>query len=74
MTKPLIKTVSVLVLAVVLAGCSTVRFNQKERLGEAAMRFDPDPLRAEMTGKILSSREAAIGGFHGSSVGGCGCN
>lgn len=56
------------------AGCTAVRFNQMKRLGEPAMKFDADPLAAEMVGKILTSREAAAGGFFGSSVGGCACN
>ena len=61
-------------LSLLVTGCSTVRFNQKQRLGEDAMKFDADPLKARMLGKILTSREASVGGFHGSSVGGCGCN
>lgn len=56
------------------ASCAPVRFNQKQRLGETLMKIDPDPLRSEVDGKVLSSREGAIGGFHGSGVGGCGCN
>ncbi|MFT5435098.1 MAG: hypothetical protein ACI9OJ_005815 [Myxococcota bacterium] len=61
-------------LCLVLSSCSQVRFNQRQRLGEAAMQFDPNPLAGKLSSKILTSREAAIGGFFGSSVGGCGCN
>lgn len=63
-----------LLAVLLLGGCTVVRFNQKQRLGEDALRFDPNPLAAEMTGKVLSTREASIGGFHGSGAGGCGCN
>ncbi|MFT5435254.1 MAG: hypothetical protein ACI9OJ_005971 [Myxococcota bacterium] len=61
-------------IGLVVAGCQTVRFNERQRLGEAAMQFDPNPLASEMTGKVLTSREGSVGGFFGSSVGGCGCN
>lgn len=65
---------ALLTLTLLASACTTVRFNERQRLGEAAMRFDPDPLAAEMTGKVLTAREGSVGGFHGSSVGGCGCN
>ena len=64
----------VLTLGVLASACTTVRFNERKRLGEAAMQFDPNPLASEMIGKVLTSREASVGGFHGSAVGGCGCN
>ena len=68
------RDIAVLVVATFVSGCTTVRFNERKRLGEAAMQFDPNPLASEMMGKVLSSREASVGGFHGSAVGGCGCN
>lgn len=63
-----------LLLATSLSACVTVRFNEKKRLGQEAMIFDPDPLAAQMNGKISSSREGAIGGFNSGGAGGCGCN
>lgn len=72
-TRSLLVFLALLVLLVV-SGCTAVRFNQKARLGETPMRFDTAPLRGASMGKILSSREGAVGGFSGSGVGGCGCN
>lgn len=57
-----------------LPACTAVRFNQKQRLAEVSMQFDPDPLRSALTGKVLTSREGAVGGFFGAGAGGCGCN
>ena len=58
----------------ILAGCSSVRFNQKERLGDRIMIFDYDHVAAELRGHILAPREASLGGFSAGGAGGCGCN
>lgn len=57
-----------------ISGCTTVRFNQKQRLAAPAMKFDADPLSAQVDGDILTAREGAIGGFSAGGAGGCGCN
>ncbi len=63
-------------LLLALCGCKTVRFNEQERLQtDRALALDPDILDVEMRGRILTPREAALGGFTGSAgAGGCGCN
>lgn len=64
-----------LLIAVLAGGCTTVRFNQKERLADPAMAFDPDPLACELAGHVLNPREGSVGGFNGTAgAGGCGCN
>lgn len=66
---------TVLLLVLGATGCSTVRFNQKERLADPAMAFDPDALAVEMAGHVLNPREGSVGGFNGTAgAGGCGCN
>ncbi|MFT7625790.1 MAG: hypothetical protein ACI9WU_004981 [Myxococcota bacterium] len=65
--------VLILLAALLLMSCAPVRFNQKSRFSDPAMQLGANPLKAEMLGKIMTSREGAVGGF-GSSVGGCGCN
>ena len=65
----------ILLILVVSSGCTSVRFNQKERLADPAMAFDPDPLAAELSGHVLNPREGSVGGFTGTAgAGGCGCN
>jgi len=69
-----VRTLGLLVL-LVLGGCSTVRFNQKERLADPCMGFDLDPLATELAGHVLNPREGSVGGFNGTAgAGGCGCN
>lgn len=64
-----------LLIAMLVGGCTTVRFNQKERLADPAMAFDPDPLACELAGHVLNPREGSVGGFNGTAgAGGCGCN
>jgi hypothetical protein len=63
-----------LILIGVFSGCTSVRFNEKEQLGDRIMQFDFDHLGAEMQGHILTPREGAIGGFYAVGAGGCGCN
>lgn len=69
------KQLVVLLLALpLLAGCATVRFNQKKKLAYPSMVFDYDAARAEMRGHVLSPREVSLGGFASGGAGGCGCN
>jgi hypothetical protein len=64
-----------LLLLASLAGCTHVRFNEKERLADRTMMFDYDFMGSEMRGHILTPREASLGGFTGTvGAGGCGCN
>lgn len=63
----------ILLAAVCVCGCATVRFNERERLQDPIMQFDPDPLEAELHGHVHSPREGAVGGFSPSGAGGCGC-
>lgn len=64
-----------LILLLALTGCTTVRFNQKERLADPCMAFDADPLSTEMAGHVLNPREGSVGGYNGTAgAGGCGCN
>lgn len=60
-------------LVVVLAGCATVRPEQRAVLADPVMQFDSDPHEARATQHVLENREGSYGG---SSVkgGGCGCN
>ena len=68
------RTLAVLLL-LALSGCTTVRFNQKERLADPCMTFDVDGLATEMMGHVLNPREGSVGGFNGQAgAGGCGCN
>ena len=64
-----------LVILLAFTGCTTVRFNQKERLADPCMSFDLDPLATELAGHVLNPREGSVGGFNGTAgAGGCGCN
>lgn len=71
----MLRLATICVLFLAATGCSTVRFNQKERLADPQMAFDPDPLTNEMAGHVLNPREGSVGGFNGTAgAGGCGCN
>lgn len=64
----------ILLISIMLGGCTSVRFNQKQRLGDRTMIFDYDAAAAKMQGHILTPREGSIGGFSSAGAGGCGCN
>ncbi|MFT7582027.1 MAG: hypothetical protein ACI9MR_003708 [Myxococcota bacterium] len=72
--RPLVRLLVLAASATLVAGCSTVRFNQKARLKSHAMMFDADGLTAQIQGDIVMTREGAIGGFSAGGAGGCGCN
>ena len=60
-------------LALVAAGCATVRPEQRAILADPVMQFDGDSSEAAGRQHVLENREAAIGS--GSiKGGGCGCN
>jgi hypothetical protein len=56
-----------------LAGCSTTRYYQRERLVDHAALFDRDRLATYLRDKVEAAREGSFGGFGGSAAGGCGC-
>jgi hypothetical protein len=69
----LLCSVLCLVFAVSLAGCVTVRPEQRAVLADPTMQFDNDPGDRDARDHVLENREGSTGG---SSVkgGGCGCN
>jgi len=74
MKQTLCRWIAVAVVAAMLAGCASVRFNEKKRLGDPEMLFDADLLGAMLEAHILSAREGGLGGFVAAGAGGCGCN
>jgi len=56
-----------------LCSCTTVRFNERERLQNVDMQFDPDPLEASIDSDVRNPRQGAAGVFSGQGGGGCGC-
>jgi len=62
-----------LVTLSLLSGCSTTRYYEREKLAAHCMQLDADGTILYLRNKAESAREGAIGGFGGSSVGGCGC-
>ena len=63
----------VILIVCLLSACSTVRFNERERLLDYDMQFDPDPLHALIDGHVRNPRQGAVGAFSASGGGGCGC-
>lgn len=59
--------------ALLLAGCRTVEFYEKERLSDPAMKFDDDATETHFLQKVLYSREGSVGGVGTGAGGGCGC-
>jgi hypothetical protein len=60
-------------LGVVMAGCVTVRPEQRSVLADPTMRFEGDELAQGQKKHALDNREGSTGGG-GVSGGGCGCN
>lgn len=56
-----------------LAGCKTIRADQRETLAKPAMALDPEPGANALRQHVLITREGSVGGFGGGG-GGCGCN
>lgn len=63
----------VVLLVVVLAGCVTVRPEDKEYLADPAMTFGAEGVAGAHEEHVFNNREGSFGGG-GVSGGGCGCN
>jgi len=64
---------ALVVLALVLGGCVTVRPQERAVLADPVMQFEGDPIIASQVNHAISNREGSFGGS-GVSGGGCGCN
>lgn len=76
MNKSMSRLAAVLLASAALSACSTIQAVkpwEKGNLAKPEMTFESDPLEAQYTEHIFSSKEAASGGA-GVGGGGCGCN
>ena len=62
-----------LALALLAAGCASVKPWDRDLLAEKGMRFIPNPMLHGIDEHIYFSKEASMGG-QDVSGGGCGCN
>lgn len=69
----LARACSLIFIVFFFASCSTVRFNERERLAQSDMQFASEPLKAELESHVYSAREGASGSFSEGGGGGCGC-
>jgi hypothetical protein len=60
-------------LFLAVAGCVTVKPQQRATLADPSMRFDDDARARAQMQHALDNREGAYGG-NGVAGGGCGCN
>ena len=63
----------ILISAIFLASCQTVKPYQRVYLNDHFMKMGKKPVDA-FGGKVLSYREGSAGGGSGNASGGCGCN
>ena len=70
---PLASLTLMAALAVIGAGCVTVKPQEHATLADPTMRFDDDARSRAQMEHALDNREAAYGG-NGVAGGGCGCN
>ena len=74
MRRPLAALLLGLALVLVTAaGCTAVRPWERDVLARPDMKWQPDPLEAELHAHISFSKEGALVGG-GAGGGGCGCN
>ena len=73
MVKSVLSVFLIIVLCVLGSACTKVRFNERERLAQPDMQFQPTGLQADLENHIFSAREGAAGRFSSSGGGGCGC-
>ena len=59
--------------SVALAGCSTVKPQQRSVLADPIMQFEGDPQASAQLRHAIDNREGSYGGA-GVAGGGCGCN
>lgn len=62
-----------ILIGALLASCTKVRFNERERLSQSDMVFDSNPLQSKLENHVYNSREGATGAFSSGGGGGCGC-
>lgn len=62
-----------IVILLMLAGCVTVRPQERSVLADPIMQFEGDPHAAAQLRHALENREGAYGGSSAAG-GGCGCN
>jgi hypothetical protein len=62
-----------LLVSATVAGCSTTRFYERERIADRAMQLDADRAMTYLRNKLASAREGGFGGYGGAAAGGCGC-
>ena len=63
-------------LLAILTACASLtppKAWEKGELARSSMQFDADPLNAQFTQHVYTSKEVTSGGF-GVGGGGCGCN
>jgi hypothetical protein len=71
-TPPCLALLSLVSLAS-LAGCATVKPQERAVLADPIMEFEGDPRAAQQLRHALENREGSYGGA-GVAGGGCGCN
>ncbi|MBT3842824.1 MAG: DUF4266 domain-containing protein [Verrucomicrobia bacterium] len=71
--KKMMQSLAVMLGAMALAGCTTVKPWERAMLADYTMRPDRDPLGNLLAEHMWFSREAASGG-RSVGGGGCGCN
>ena len=70
---PVLSAVLFALLTCALAGCATVRPEERERLADPSMRFDSAAMAARQKQHVVDNREGSTGGGNAKG-GGCGCN
>jgi hypothetical protein len=60
-------------IALMMQGCASTQFYERERLNDRAMQFDQDGGVNYVRSKIEAAREGSLGGFGSAEAGGCGC-
>ena len=67
------RSLLVLLSLALLAGCATVKPQQRAVLADPVMEFDNEPYASAQIRHAIDNREGSIGG-EGVTGGGCGCN